>query len=98
MLVYGRVKKASSQPFLPDFVRNEKIVLTFDGFFRETVHDPSNEHERIHKVKIMYYMEDDTIMVFEPKTEVEIYRISLYKKSYSMGLLIFRTAAIRKVR
>lgn len=65
--MYGRVKAKPIAPFKPDFVQNDKIILTFDGFFRQKVVEPNLEqYDLIRKVKIMYFMEDDTVTVVEP--------------------------------
>lgn len=65
--MYGRVKQKPIAPFKPDFVQNDKIILTFDGFFRQKVFEPNAEqYDLIRKVKIMYFMVDDTITVIEP--------------------------------
>lgn len=65
--MYGRVKSKPIAPFKPDFVQNDKIILTFDGFFRQKVFEPNTEqYDLIRKVKLMYFMEDDTITVVEP--------------------------------
>lgn len=64
---YGRVKPKPIAPFKPDFVQKDKIILTFDGFFRQRVFEPiAEQYDLIRKVKIMYFMEDDTITVVEP--------------------------------
>lgn len=64
---YGRVKPKPIAAFKPDFVQKDKIILTFDGFFRQRVFEPiSEQYDLIRKVKIMYFMEDDTITVVEP--------------------------------
>lgn len=65
--MYGRVRPKTVAPFKPDFVRNDKIILTFDGYFRQKVVEPNLEqYDLIRKVKIMYFMEDDTVTVVEP--------------------------------
>ncbi|GFR26023.1 EF-hand domain-containing protein 1, partial [Trichonephila clavata] len=42
-------------------------VLRFSGFIREDVHDYSREEYRIRPVKVLYYLQDDTMEVIEPK-------------------------------
>lgn len=75
--MYGRVKPKPISTFEPDFVKNDKIILTFDGFFRQKVVEPNFEqYDLIRKVKIMYFMEDDTLTVVEPPYSVcNIYEI-----------------------
>lgn len=70
-MTYGRLEKPQSKPFQPHFVVNDKIVLTFDGFFRQRVVEANNDvFDRIRYVKVMYFMEDDTISVMEPPVPV----------------------------
>lgn len=65
--VYGRVKSAPVPRFVPEFVKNDKIILTFNGFFRQQITEPNREkYDLIRNVKIMYFMEDDTMTVIEP--------------------------------
>lgn len=65
--MYGRVRPKTVAPFKPDFVKNDKVILSFDGYFRQKVVEPNLEqYDLIRKVKIMYFMEDDTITVVEP--------------------------------
>lgn len=70
VLTYGRVKHAAVEPFKPHFVRYDKVKLTFKAFFKQTVPESGNEHYRIRLVNIMYFMDDDTMTVIEPKVEV----------------------------
>lgn len=65
--MYGRVRPKTVAPFKPDFVKNDKVILSFDGYFRQKVVESNLEqYDLIRKVKIMYFMEDDTITVVEP--------------------------------
>ena len=41
-------------------------VLRFSAFFKETVHESSDEFYRVRLVDIYYYLEDDSISVIEP--------------------------------
>lgn len=70
MLTYGRVKHAPVEPFRPHFVRYDKVKLTFKAFFKQSVPESGLEHYRIRFVNIMYFMDDDTMTVIEPKVEV----------------------------
>lgn len=70
VLTYGRVKQAPVEPFRPHFVRYDKVKLTFKAFFKQSVPESGLEHYRIRFVNIMYFMEDDTMTVIEPKVEV----------------------------
>lgn len=72
--MYGRVKSAPIQRFIPDFVKNDKIILTFSGYFRQQIAEPNGEknYDLIRNVKVMYFMEDDTMSVIEPPIMVNI--------------------------
>ena len=41
----------------------------FNAFFKQTVHESSDEYYRVRDVKIYYYLEDDSISVVEPPVE-----------------------------
>lgn len=70
VLTYGRVKHAPVEPFKPHYVRYDKVKLTFKAFFKQSVPESGLEHYRIRFVNIMYFMDDDTMTVIEPKVEV----------------------------
>jgi hypothetical protein len=53
--------------FQPDWVKLDKQVLRFEGFFKESVDESRLENSRIRKVLIFYYLVDDTIEVIEPR-------------------------------
>lgn len=53
--------------FEPTYVKLDKVVLQFSGFFKESVVESNLENYRIRKVIIYYYLEDSTIMITEPK-------------------------------
>ena len=44
-------------------------VLTYDAYFKQTVHESPQEYYRVRCVKIYYYLEDDTMSVVEPAIE-----------------------------
>ena len=56
-------------PADPIWLRHDKQVVRFFGYFQEHVVEDANENFRIRKVVIMYYLDDDTIHVMEPKIE-----------------------------
>ena len=39
-------------PHVPAHVALDKKVLTFDGYFKETVHESADEHYRVRQVKV----------------------------------------------
>ena len=53
--------------FVPRFEALAKKVLSWSGFFREAIEDSPVESERLRKVKFVYYLEDDTCEMMEPK-------------------------------
>ncbi|KAI9209172.1 uncharacterized protein BJ171DRAFT_560984 [Polychytrium aggregatum] len=54
--------------FVPAHVAFDKVVLRFDGYFKQTVHE-SVEQFHLRKVRIHYFVEDDSISVVEPPVE-----------------------------
>ncbi|XP_031630857.1 EF-hand domain-containing protein 1-like, partial [Contarinia nasturtii] len=85
--MYGRVKSKPVAPFKPNFVQNDKIILTFDGFFRQKILEPNSEqYDLIRKVKMMYFMEDDTVTVVEPP---------YINSGYHQGRIIRRSRIIK---
>lgn len=53
--------------FQPDWVKLDKQVLRFFGYFKETVDESKIEYARIRKLKIFYYLTDDTLEIIEDK-------------------------------
>jgi len=56
-------------PAVPAYVALDRMVLRFFGYFKEAVHESRLENFRVRKVTVMYYLEDNTIQVNEPKEE-----------------------------
>merc|ERR1712166_467124 len=54
---------------VPAYVALDRMVLRFFAYFKEAVHESRAEHFRVRKVTILYYLEDNTIQVNEPKEE-----------------------------
>lgn len=50
---------------VPSWVAFDKMVLSFDGYFSESVPEARWERERIRRVKVLFYLEDDTMQVNE---------------------------------
>eukprot|EP01137_Pigoraptor_chileana_P027140 Opistho-2@685 len=69
MLTYGPSKKVKDSTYIPAHVALDKKTLRFDAYFREAVQESPDETFRIRKVKIYYYLEDDSIQVVEPVVE-----------------------------
>ncbi|CAK9020015.1 unnamed protein product [Durusdinium trenchii] len=53
----------------PAWLKHEKQVLRWYGFFQETVTESAMENSRYRHVYIMYFMEDGTVGINEPKVE-----------------------------
>lgn len=53
----------------PAWLKHDRQVLQFDAYFQEPVHENPKETFRIRCCKILYYLEDGTTMVQEPKVE-----------------------------
>eukprot|EP00434_Breviolum_minutum_P035511 symbB.v1.2.031437.t1/scaffold3650.1/size52688/1 len=53
----------------PAWLKHEKQVLRWYGFFQESVPDSAEENSRYRHVYIMYFMEDGTLGINEPKVE-----------------------------
>lgn len=71
LLTYGTLKKPNVKPFLPDFVVNNNVILSFDGFYRRHNYDENQStFDHICYVKILYFMEDDTITILGPSVHV----------------------------
>jgi hypothetical protein len=64
------VKEYPVSQFIPHFVLYDKKCLTFKAFFKQSVLESPLEQYRVRQVNIIYFLEDDTITVIEPKVEV----------------------------
>lgn len=53
----------------PAWLKHDKQVLRFYGFFQEHVTERPDENSRYRQVNLMYYMEDGTLSMNEPRTE-----------------------------
>jgi hypothetical protein len=53
--------------FEPTFVKLDKQVLRFFGYFKESVVESRLENYRIRKVILYYFLEDRSILITEPK-------------------------------
>ena len=51
----------------PPWIKYERKVLRFYAYFQEHVVESRLENYRIRKVKIYYYLSDETIFITEPK-------------------------------
>ncbi|KAG5888287.1 hypothetical protein JTB14_006674 [Gonioctena quinquepunctata] len=67
-LIYGRTKSKAVPQFTPHYVLYDQKCLTFKAFFKQAVVESPDEFYRVRHVNIIYFLEDDTITVMEPKT------------------------------
>jgi hypothetical protein len=68
-LTYGQAKQAPPEEFVPAYVAFDKKVLRFRGWYKENIPESPAEQYRIHHVDVYYYLEDDSMAVFEPRIE-----------------------------
>eukprot|EP00413_Alexandrium_margalefii_P039129 CAMPEP_0204599060 /NCGR_PEP_ID=MMETSP0661-20131031/54626_1 /ASSEMBLY_ACC=CAM_ASM_000606 /TAXON_ID=109239 /ORGANISM="Alexandrium margalefi, Strain AMGDE01CS-322" /LENGTH=744 /DNA_ID=CAMNT_0051609769 /DNA_START=45 /DNA_END=2279 /DNA_ORIENTATION=- len=54
---------------LPAWDAYDRHVLRFHGYFKEAVVETNLENHRVRKVVILYYLEDDTCQVLEPRQD-----------------------------
>jgi len=54
---------------VPTFGAFDRMVLRFFGFFKEAIYETNLENYRIRNVKVLYYLEDHTCHVLEPKQD-----------------------------
>lgn len=72
-LTYGKAKDPPEPLFLPQFVLLDGKCLSFTGYTIQTFEDPCDYPFRVRRVKISYFLIDDTIAVSEPAIEVVTY-------------------------
>ena len=61
------VARDSSQLYQPDWVHLDRHVLRFYGYFKEAVVESNSENERNRKVKVLFYLEDNSVSINEEK-------------------------------
>lgn len=69
-LTYGRVKAPALPTVIPHWVHYDKRCLNFTAFFKQPVYDNPEEKFRVRIVNIVYFLEDDSITVMEPRVQV----------------------------
>lgn len=99
VLTYGRLKHPRIEPFRPRYVLYDRMILTFQGFFRQKVLESATVQSRVRYVNVMYFMEDDSITIMEPRIPVKhIYMFpfrSIMTKSH-FNIFYFRIVAFLK--
>ncbi|KAM3966804.1 EF-hand domain-containing protein 1 [Aphomia sociella] len=68
-LTYGRVKQPALPAVMPHWVHYDKRCLNFTAFFKQPVYDNPDENYRVRVVNIVYFLEDDTLTVMEPRVK-----------------------------
>lgn len=64
----SRIPRGSG-PDLPAWVAFDKQVLCFEAYYSESVGHRPGEPFRIHRCKVLFYLEDDSLQVVEPKEQ-----------------------------
>jgi hypothetical protein len=54
---------------MPGWLKFDKTVLKFFGYFKEAVNESNDENFRIRQCTLMFYLEDDSVEVLEPRIE-----------------------------
>lgn len=67
-LTYGSCSDVPVSNVVPAFVGRDQVLIFF-AYFKQTVHESPDEFYCIRPVKILYYLEDDSIAVIEPTVE-----------------------------
>ncbi|XP_035473965.2 EF-hand domain-containing protein 1 isoform X1 [Scophthalmus maximus] len=65
-ITYGPFEKSLPDEFVPAHVALDKKVLRFNAYFEEEVRFSSEDVCRVRPVIIYYYLEDDSMCIFEP--------------------------------
>lgn len=89
-LTYGRVRGITLPQYVPHFAQYDKKCLTFKAFFKQSVVESPLEHYRVRQVNIIYFLEDDSITVMEPKTPVISKTVPKLPKTDTQFIYFFR--------
>ncbi|CAF3329328.1 unnamed protein product [Rotaria socialis] len=68
-LIYGKSVVQTPDKFVPATLAFDKKVLRFFGYFKQTIHESPNEYYRVRPIKILYYLEDDSLEILEEVQE-----------------------------
>lgn len=69
-LIYGKARDPPKPLFQPHFVKFDGKCLSFVGYMKQRVVEPMLCCYRLRRVKITYFLVDDTISIAEPAFEV----------------------------
>ena len=80
--ISGFTRMAPPPAFVPKFCKLDKKVLRFFGHFSENIPDGmGTETKRVRNVHLLYFLEDDTLSLLEPR---------LHNSGLDQGVLIKR--------
>lgn len=71
-LTYGKTRSQPLPQYIPHFALYDQKCLTFKAFFKQSVVESPLEFYRVRHVNIVYFLEDDTITVMEPRVVVRL--------------------------
>eukprot|EP00941_MAST-03F_sp_MAST-3F-sp1_P003003 g3003.t1 len=54
---------------MPKWLAHDRMVLSFDAYFKEAVHEAPGENFRVRKCKITFYLADESMSISEVKRE-----------------------------
>lgn len=54
---------------LPPWIVYDKQILKFEAYFQETLQETNGSPFQIREVKILFFLEDGTIMIHEPAVD-----------------------------
>lgn len=87
-LTYGQAKDSPRPIVQPHFILFDGKCLLFNGFTKQIMVESPTDEYRIRRVKITYFLVDDTISVVEPVMEVKTQ--IFYKLSKVLFFLNFK--------
>ena len=86
-MIYGRAKPEAPDNFVPATVAFDKKVLRFYGYFKQTVYESPNEYYRVRPVTICYFLEDDSMQVYESPVENSgIPQVNYFKRAIKLNV------------
>merc|ERR1719311_1466521 len=53
----------------PNWLKHDRQVLRYYAYYQEPVHESPNENFRVRQCVILFYLEDATMQILEPKVE-----------------------------
>mmetsp|Transcript_14726 Transcript_14726/g.24089 ORF Transcript_14726/g.24089 Transcript_14726/m.24089 type:complete len:189 (-) Transcript_14726:774-1340(-) len=54
---------------LPSFIEHDRLVLLFNAYYEEDVHQSLEEEKILHACEVYFYVEDGTMEIIQTKTE-----------------------------